>query len=163
MFNDFVEWQLPGETERSSAGTQLREGYPRPGASMMHEAFEKFSTRTLFLFLDSIVICALQVGQPPKLVISHHRIEDHQEFSHRGNQSYFLFFSGSYQTLIKRFDLRVVSSCHHRHHVQYFSNLRPTAKDLPFAIRFRITGIIVDRRHAHQLGNLAAIELAQLG
>ena len=39
MFNDVVsviilEW--PGETERNTAGTQLREGYPRPGASMMH-------------------------------------------------------------------------------------------------------------------------------
>ena len=148
----------PGETERSSAGTQLREGYPRPGASMMHveRLIRDGFRRSFFFSCRSLPILGL-----PQFVFLDQCVHDRQEFSHCGNQCYFFWFAGNDQSLIKSLDLRIESNRRQGAHIQHPSDLRSSSSNR--SLSGPQSSIVVHGSDPDQTGNLVSVKLAQLG
>ena len=99
------------------------------------------------------------MGFRPKLIGLDERVEDRDQLSHGGGQSHFLGFPFLQQTLVKGFDSGVESCGHERGHVQHATDIRSAAKRA--ALAGGLPGIVVQRSHADELRNLAAIEFPQ--
>jgi hypothetical protein len=97
----------------------------------------------------------------PSLIVFHHGVEDAQQLAHAGHQRHFFEFSCRKQTLVKRFDNRVVASRYQGGHVQRTTHRGTSPTDAAPALE--LARIMVVRRHPDQRTDLAAIEFSQLG
>src|SRR5207237_7468951 len=90
-----------------------------------------------------------------------HRIEDHQELAHAGNQGNLLRLASSEQTLVEGADDTVMRDGHDGRHVQAAAQVRSSAADATLAAA--LSRIAIQWSNANELGDLAAGQLSQLG
>ena len=90
----------------------------------------------------------------------HHRIENRQQLAHRGYEGNLRRFAGGAQALVELPDDRVPARRYQGRHVQGRADGRSTAPDGP--VPAPPPAVAIEGRHAHQRGNLLAIEQAQL-
>ena len=83
-----------------------------------------------------------------------HRIEDHQELAHAGNQGNLLRLASSEQTLVEGADDTVMRDGHDGRHVQAAAQVRSSAADAALAVA--LSRIAIQWSNANELGDLAA-------
>jgi hypothetical protein len=105
--------------------------------------------------------CRLSMGlRCPGRVCLDHGVHDREQFSHAGDDDDFGGLSGHFETLRKGLDCRIAAHYGHCGHVQDGSNIGAAAPDEALS-SMRAT-VICQRSDAHQFGDFAPIELAQL-
>jgi hypothetical protein len=97
----------------------------------------------------------------PELIGSDQGIENRQQFAHGGGEGQFFWFALGDQPGVEPLDGRVVTRGDEGHHVEDAAEATSSAPHGSFAGSF--SRVVVKRSHADELGNLLAIEFAQLG
>ena len=89
-----------------------------------------------------------------------HGVEYYEQLAHAGCESQLLGLTSGQQPLVEVPDDRVEAAGYQRSHVQGSADPGTTAPDSPFASQSAT--VPVEGSHAHQRGDLSAIQRAQL-
>ena len=88
-------------------------------------------------------------------------VEDNEQFAHTSDQGHLFRFTGRQQLLVEVADDRVVAAGHQRSHIEDGPHPGASAPDGAFATQGAT--VPVEGSHAHQGGDLLAVEGAQFG
>src|SRR5262247_3595430 len=97
----------------------------------------------VFRFINTLTaeqLCCLSIlssrnlRRAPRFLLSDHRVEDDQEFTHAGCESYFLELPLSQQALIKSFDHRVATNRCQGGHIKYRTDIGAATSNMCLAL-----------------------------
>ena len=91
--------------------------------------------------------------------MSDHRVKDRQQLSHTSDQGGFRRFACMAQPLVEDADCSITSARNQSSHVECCPHRGPAAPDGPMAPEGPT--VTIERRYAHQRGNLFAVELSK--
>src|SRR6266571_2090268 len=147
----FTLQETPSLSWRENAAPQ-----PRPEAAATQERSNCLGCQGalyVFLALD-------RLGLPGRPMLQH-SIEDGQKRMHTGRQGDFFHLSRSQEPFVKGFDPRVVARGDTGAHVQHRAHGRAASPERPPPAAGPT--VAIERRYAHQGGDLLAIEGPSLG
>src|SRR5215475_794409 len=97
----------------------------------------------------------------PRGVAFNHGVHDGQQLAHAGHDHHFRRFAGSLEALGQGLDHRIAALGADCGHVQDTAHIGTTAPDVPLPAVF--PAVTVERCNADQFGDLASVQLPDLG